>query len=72
MGDARDGYDAEMVCRSVQALLPRVATSGGQSEGREAGGGVLVAAAGEGEDVPAFRLVRATQSATEVQERHLH
>jgi len=80
VGDARAGYEAEMVCRSVQVPRPSCSTSGGQSAGgaREEGSGdwevlvlmlVLVELV-EGEWETCF-FVRAAQSAKEVQERHL-
>lgn len=76
-GEARGGYDADMVCSSVHVLRPNSSTSGGQS-----GGGARAAVATDGgvdfsvvviDDASLAMLffINAAQSAEEVQERQL-
>lgn len=76
MGEARGGYEAEIVCNKVQVLRPSSSTSGGQSGG---GATDAVSTAG-GEDVSVvvcdlsleiLFFIIAAQSAEEVQVRQL-
>ena len=71
--EARGGYEAEMPCRRVHVCVPRVLTSGGQSEGYSVGEEGVTTLLGVVVEVDGgrFFLVKAAQSAKEVHERQL-
>lgn len=76
VADGVSGYEAAMVCRSVQALLPNRSTSGGQSEGKLlmvafAGVVAVMCLAGSVPALPFREEVQDANAAPDVHERQL-